>query len=134
MNEKELRRLHRKDLLQLLLLQSRETAKLQAKLEELTEQNARLTDERNRLCAWLDEKDAALAARGTEQLLLAPDGRGEPRPVAVNELLRAFEKTLGELLEQEQEEPDGTPPETEETPPKAENPEPIPGAQTQKQE
>lgn len=115
MKEKELRRLRRQDLLQLLLLQNRETAKLQDKIAELTEQNAQLMEDRTRLHAWLDEKEAQLAARSGEKLVLETNGQGGgERRVTLEALLRAVETALsGVLSEQEDESGEDAPPEDE---------------------
>ena len=61
MNEKDLRKLRRQDLLELLLLQSREAARLQEQLAESTARNDELRAERARLTKWLEDKDAKLA-------------------------------------------------------------------------
>lgn len=98
MNEKELRKLRRQDLLQLLLLQNRETEKLQARIGELSTQNAQLLEDRERMHAWLDEKDARLAALGRLQLAASPEDP-TAKTVTITALQQAFERSLQELLE-----------------------------------
>ena len=61
MNEKELRKLRRQDLLQLLLLQSREMTKLQNDFRTLEQAHITMQESRARLMEKLDDKDAQLA-------------------------------------------------------------------------
>ena len=60
MTDKELRRLRRQDLLQLLVEQGREAARLQTESDEKSEELARLNESDERLKAKLDDKDAQL--------------------------------------------------------------------------
>ncbi len=60
MTEKELHKLRRQDLLQLLLLQSRESAQQQAVIEELKQDAAQLRESNERLKGKLDEKDSQI--------------------------------------------------------------------------
>ncbi len=71
MTEKELRKLHRQDLLELLVEQSREASRLSAALDEKEQECREITENNERLKAKLDEKDAGLAqhtAASGEQL------------------------------------------------------------------
>ena len=61
MTEKELRKLHRQDLLELLVEQSREASRLSAALDEKEQECREITENNERLKAKLDEKDAGLA-------------------------------------------------------------------------
>lgn len=61
MNEKELRKLRRQDLLQLLLLQSQEMKKLQTDFQTLEQAHITMQESRARLMEKLEEKDAQLA-------------------------------------------------------------------------
>lgn len=60
MTEKELHRLRRQDLLQLLLSQSKDVARLNADLSEMEDKNGQLKESNDRLIAKLDEKDAQI--------------------------------------------------------------------------
>lgn len=60
MTDKELRRLRRQDLLQLLVEQSREAARLQTESDEKSEELTQLTESCERLKGKLDEKDEQL--------------------------------------------------------------------------
>ena len=60
MTEKELHRLRRQDLLQLLLSQSKEVARMQSSVNELEERNKELRETNERLKAKLDDKDALI--------------------------------------------------------------------------
>ena len=60
MTEKELHKLRRQDLLQLLLLQSRESAQQQAAFEELKQGAAQLRESNERLKGKLEEKDSQI--------------------------------------------------------------------------
>ena len=104
MTEKELRRLRRQDLLQLLLLQSKENAQLQEELKELTERVRTMEDDRARLTGWLDEKDLTIKTLKNN----SEDGRGislegsigsEPVKITVNEILDAVKEALEKRLE-----------------------------------
>ena len=71
MTGKELRKLHRQDLLELLVEQSREASRLSAALDEKEQECREITENNERLKAKLDEKDAGLAqhtAASGEQL------------------------------------------------------------------
>ena len=60
MKEKELRRLHRRDLLELLVEQSREASRLDAALKEKEEELTAALESNERLKAKLDEKDVLI--------------------------------------------------------------------------
>lgn len=60
MTEKELHRLRRQDLLQLLLLQSKEVTELQTKLTDQIARANALEDSNERIKARLNEKDATI--------------------------------------------------------------------------
>ena len=94
MTEKELHKLRRQDLLQLLLLQSREAAQQQAAFEELKDTAAQLRESNERLKGKLDEKDRQIdrlkgrldhkdeeihALRSELDALQGPDLRGAAR-------------------------------------------------------
>ena len=57
MTEKELRKLHRHDLLELLVEQSREAARLNTALKEIEEELSGIGESNERLKEKLDEKD-----------------------------------------------------------------------------
>lgn len=57
MTEKELHKLRRQDLLQLLLAQGREAAQLQARIEEMSEALEQLQETNTRFIKRMDEKD-----------------------------------------------------------------------------
>ena len=57
MTEKELRKLHRHDLLELLVEQSREASRLNTRLTEIEEESGRNAESVERLKDKLDEKD-----------------------------------------------------------------------------
>ena len=103
MTEKELRRLHRQDLLQLLLLQGKEYAELQEENNDLTERLRALEEDRARMAAWLDEKDETIRslksqAEKDHTVLLAGDAKQPPIETSVNELLETVKKSLEERL------------------------------------
>ncbi len=60
MTEKELHKLRRHDLLQLLLAQGREAAQLQDRIRELTESQGQLQQANDRFIERLDDKDAQI--------------------------------------------------------------------------
>ena len=60
MTEKELRRLRRQDLLELLVAQSREASRLQTELDREITERAGLLESSERLKGKLDEKDALI--------------------------------------------------------------------------
>ena len=98
MTEKELRRLRRHDLLQLLLLQSKENLALREEIDQLTERNQTLEDDRKRLKSWLDEKDETI--RSLESKI--KNGRGANNrgtdklgtDLSLEELLETIKSTL----------------------------------------
>ena len=98
MTEKELRKLRRQDLLQLLVLQSKETSDLQTRLEGLTDSYNRLIgklDDKDetieRLKAKLDAKDEEIRALQVEAMehAAAADSAGAMDPEALMETIRA---------------------------------------------
>lgn len=60
MTEKELHRLRRQDLLQLLLAQGKEAAQLQSSLDEAEEQLGELQETKERFIGRMDDKDAQI--------------------------------------------------------------------------
>lgn len=60
MTEKELHKLRRHDLLQLLLAQGREAAQLQAQIDEMTAELNNLQEANNRFIGRMDDKDAQI--------------------------------------------------------------------------
>ena len=103
MTEKELRRLHRQDLLQLLLLQSKEFSQLQEENRDLTERIRALEEDRSRMAGWLDEKDETIRSlksrmENDQTVLLSGDEKQPPVEVTVNELLATIKKSLEERL------------------------------------
>lgn len=60
MTEKELHKLRRQDLLQLLLAQGREAAQLQARIKDMSEELERLQETNTRFIERMDEKDAQI--------------------------------------------------------------------------
>lgn len=60
MTEKELHKLRRHELLQLLLAQGREAAQLQARIDEMTTELNQLQETNNRFIERMDEKDAQI--------------------------------------------------------------------------
>ncbi len=103
MTEKELRRLHRQDLLQLLLLQSKEYARLQEEHKDLTERVRALEEDRSRMAGWLDEKDETIRSlknqlENDHTVLLSIDEKQSPIEVSVNELLETIKRSLEDRL------------------------------------
>ena len=103
MTEKELRRLHRQDLLQLLLLQSKEYAQLQEENRDLTERIRALEEDRSRMAGWLDEKDEIIRSLKSQSdkdhtVLLTDDAQQPPIETSVAELLETIKKSLEERL------------------------------------
>ena len=103
MTEKELRRLHRQDLLQLLLLQSKEFSQLQEENRDLTERIRALEEDRSRMSGWLDEKDETIRSlknrlENDRAVLLAGEADQLPVETSVNELLATIKKSLEERI------------------------------------
>ena len=103
MTEKELRRLHRQDLLQLLLLQGKEFAQLQQENKDLTERIRSLEEDRARMAGWLDEKDETIRSLKSQlendrAVRLTGDAEQIPVETSVNELLETIKKSLEESL------------------------------------
>jgi cell division septum initiation protein DivIVA len=99
MTEKELRRLHRQDLLQLLLLQGKEYTQLREENQELTERIRALEEDRSRMAGWLDEKDETIRSLKSRlekdhTVLLTGDPEQLPIETSVNELLETIKKSL----------------------------------------
>ena len=103
MTEKELHRLHRQDLLQLLLLQSKEFAQLQEENKDLTERVRALEEDRARMAGWLDEKDETIRTlksrlENDRTVLLTGDAKQPPIELSVNELLKTIRSSLEEHM------------------------------------
>ena len=60
MTEKQLHKLRRQDLLQLLVAQGKEAAQLQARLDEAAEELKDLQDTRTKFIERMDDKDAQI--------------------------------------------------------------------------
>lgn len=106
MTEKELRRLHRQDLLQLLLLQGKEYAQLQEENKDLTERVRTLEEDRSRMAGWLDEKDETIRTLKSQlenerTVLLTGDRDRTPARISVNELLETVKRSLEERFPEE---------------------------------
>lgn len=99
MTEKELRRLRRQDLLQLLVEQSREAARLQAESDEKSEGLAQLNESYERLKAKLDDKDAQLER--LKEKLNEKDALLEKLKERLNEKDTLLEKLKGRLDEKD---------------------------------
>ena len=118
MTEKELHRLSRQDLLQLLVVQSREVQDLQTKLQVWEEQctgiqsvNDRLKlrlEEKDqiieRLKQRLDQKDARIAQLEGMLQVQITDRTSVPVPLTVGEILRSIQKTLEQDLSERRKE------------------------------
>lgn len=119
MDEKELRKLKRQDLLQLLLLQSREMNKVQEELRSLEQAHVTMQESRTRLIEKLDEKDEQiehlkrrLDAKDDEiaRLKATPirlrDDAESSGEIALDDLLSAVKDTLyGKLTAEEPTDP-----------------------------
>ncbi len=99
MTEKQLHKLRRQDLLELLLAQGRESAQLQTQLDEAAEKLRALEDTRIRFIERMDEKDAQ-----TEKLtgrLNEKDAQIEKLTDRLNEKDAQIEKLISRLNEKD---------------------------------
>ena len=115
MTEKELHKLRRHDLLQLLLAQGREAAQLQAQIDDMTAQleTAQETNSRfigrlddkdaqiEKLKGRLDQKDAEMAQRaaGIEETMERLKARLDEKDACMAEEATRMEETFGRLKE-----------------------------------
>ncbi|MCI8674701.1 MAG: hypothetical protein HFI89_14655 [Lachnospiraceae bacterium] len=99
MTEKDLRRLRRQDLLQLLVEQSKEAARLQAESEGKSEELAQLNESCERLKGKLDEKDVQLER--LKEKLNEKDAVLEKLKERLNEKDALLEKLKGRLDEKD---------------------------------
>ena len=99
MTDKELRRLRRQDLLQLLVEQSKEAARLQTESDEKSEELARLNESCERLKGKLDEKDTQLER--LKEKLNEKDVLLEKLKEKLNEKDALLEKLKGRLDEKD---------------------------------
>lgn len=99
MTDKELRRLRRRDLLQLLVEQSRETARLQTESDEKSEELAQLNENFERLKGKLDDKDIQLER--LKEKLNEKDAFLEKLKGRLNEKDALLEKLKGRLDEKD---------------------------------
>lgn len=99
MTDKELRRLRRQDLLQLLVEQSKEAARLQTESDEKSEELARLNESFERLKGKLDEKDTQLER--LKEKLNEKDVLLEKLKEKLNEKDALLEKLKGRLDEKD---------------------------------
>ena len=99
MTEKELRRLRRQDLLQLLVEQSREAARLQAESDGKSEELAQLDESYERLKEKLNEKDDQLER--LKEKLNEKDSQLEKLKEKLNEKDALLEKLKGRLDEKD---------------------------------
>ena len=99
MTEKQLHKLRRQDLLELLLAQGREAAQLQAQLDETTEQLNALKDTRTRFIGRMDEKDAQIEK--LKPRLDEKDAQIEKLTARLNEKDARIEKLIGRLNEKD---------------------------------
>ena len=94
MKEKELRRLHRRDLLELLVEQSREASRLDAALKEKEEELTAALESKNSLKDKLDGKDALIEK--LKSRLDEKDARLAEETAAREEQLRRLKGRLDE--------------------------------------
>ena len=99
MTDKELRRLRRQDLLQLLVEQSKKAARLQTESDEKSEELARLNESCERLKGKLDEKDTQLER--LKEKLNEKDVLLEKLKEKLNEKDALLEKLKGRLDEKD---------------------------------
>ncbi len=99
MTEKQLHKLRRQDLLQLLLAQGKEAAQLQARLDEAAEELESLQDTRTRFIERMDDKDAQIEK--LKPRLDEKDAQIEKLTARLNEKDAQIEKLIGRLNEKD---------------------------------
>lgn len=99
MTEKQLHKLRRQDLLELLLAQGREAAQLQTQLDEAAEKLSALEDTRTRFIERMNEKDAQIEKLTSR--LNEKDAQIEKLTVRLNEKDAQIEKLIGRLNEKD---------------------------------
>lgn len=99
MTEKQLHKLRRQDLLQLLVAQGKEAAQLQARLDEAAEELKDLQDTRTRFIERMDDKDAQIEK--LKPRLDEKDARIEKLTARLNEKDARIEKLIGRLNEKD---------------------------------
>ena len=106
MTEKELHRLKRRELLQLLLAQSEELAEVQSQLEKTTEERDQLSETYERLRKRLDQKDAHIhglrelleAQRTKRQIEIGEAGNIAEAALRLNGIFEAAQKAADQYL------------------------------------
>ena len=99
MTEKQLHKLRRQDLLQLLVAQGKEAAQLQARLDEAAEELKDLQDTRTKFIERMDDKDAQIEK--LKPRLDEKDARIEKLTARLNEKDARIEKLIGRLNEKD---------------------------------
>lgn len=99
MTEKQLHKLRRQDLLELLLAQGREAAQLQTKLDEAAARLKDLEETRTRFIERMDEKDDQIEK--LKPRLDEKDARIEKLTARLNEKDAQIEKLIGRLNEKD---------------------------------
>ena len=99
MTEKQLHKLRRQDLLQLLVAQGKEAAQLQARLDEAAEELKDLQDTRTRFIERMDDKDAQIEK--LKPRLDEKDAQIEKLTARLNEKDARIEKLIGRLNEKD---------------------------------
>ena len=99
MTEKQLHKLRRQDLLQLLVAQGKEAAQLQARLDEAAEELKDLQDTRTKFIERMDDKDAQIEK--LKPRLDEKDARIEKLTARLNEKDPRIEKLIGRLNEKD---------------------------------
>ena len=99
MTEKQLHKLRRQDLLQLLVAQGKEAAQLQARLDEAAEELKNLQDTRTKFIERMDDKDAQIEK--LKPRLDEKDAQIEKLTARLNEKDARIEKLIGRLNEKD---------------------------------
>ena len=99
MTEKQLHKLSRQDLLQLLVAQGKEAAQLHARLDEAAEELKDLQDTRTKFIERMDDKDAQIEK--LKPRLDEKDARIEKLTARLNEKDARIEKLIGRLNEKD---------------------------------
>lgn len=99
MTEKQLHKLRRQDLLQLLVAQGKEAAQLQARLDEAAEELKNLQDTRTKFIERMDDKDAQIEK--LKPRLDEKDARIEKLTARLNEKDAQIGKLIGRLNEKD---------------------------------
>lgn len=99
MTEKQLHKLRRQDLLQLLVAQGKEAAQLQARLDEAAEELKDLQDTRTKFIERMDDKDAQIEK--LKPRLDEKDAQIEKLTARLNEKDARIEKLIGRLNEKD---------------------------------